>query len=98
MELRVPFTGFAKVYQFQAAHDHIFGKEIWWLLPQLARGLPSPPLSPLSVCHGLAPDLGTLPVACTSRHRASKVPRVILKWLSNSSIVSLSLYASKIFS
>ena len=23
MELRVPFTGFAKVYQFQAAHDHI---------------------------------------------------------------------------
>ena len=45
MELRVPFTGFAKVYQFQAAHDHIFGKEIWRLVPQLARWLPSPPLS-----------------------------------------------------
>ena len=41
----VPFTGFAKVYQFQAAYDHIFGKEIWRLLPQLARWLPSPPLS-----------------------------------------------------
>ena len=60
MELRVPFTGFTKVYQFQAAHDHIFGKEIWWLLPQLARWLPSPPLSTKahSVCHGKAPDLG----------------------------------------
>ena len=45
MELRVPFRGFAKVYQFQAAHDYIFGKEIWQLLPQLARCLPSPPLS-----------------------------------------------------
>ena len=37
---------------------------------------------------------GTLPVACTSRHRSSKVPRVILNWLSNSSTV----YAGKIFS
>ena len=36
---------FAKVYQFQAAHDHIFGKEIWRLLLQLPRWLPSPPLS-----------------------------------------------------
>ena len=45
MELRVPLTGFAKVYQFQAAHDHIFCKEIWRLLPQLTRWLPSPPLS-----------------------------------------------------
>ena len=45
MELRVPFTGFAKVYQFQAAHDHIFGKEIWRLLLSLARWLSSPPLS-----------------------------------------------------
>ena len=45
MELRVPFTSFPKVYQFQTAHDHIFGKEIWRILPQLARWLPSPPLS-----------------------------------------------------
>ena len=45
MELRVPFTGFAKVYQFQVDHDHIFGKEIWRLLPELARWLPSPPFS-----------------------------------------------------
>ena len=37
--------GFRKVYQFQGAHDHIFGKEIWRQLPQLARWLPSPPLS-----------------------------------------------------
>ena len=29
---------------------------------------------------------GTFPVGCTSRHRASKVPRVILKWLLNSSM------------
>ena len=97
MELRVPFTGFVKVfYQFQAAHDHIFGKEIWRLLPQLASSVASVSSAfyACSVCHGLAPDLGTLPVACTSRHRASKVPRVILKWLLNSSIV----YASKIFS
>ena len=36
----------------------------------------------------------TLPVACTSRHRSSKVPRVILNWFSNSSTV----YAGKIFS
>ena len=45
MELRVPFTGFAKVYQFQAAYDHILGKEIWQLLPQLVRWFSSPPLS-----------------------------------------------------
>ena len=32
MELRAPFTSFAKVFfQFQAALDHIFGKEIWRL-------------------------------------------------------------------
>ena len=36
---------------------------------------------------------GTLPVASTSRRRSSKVPRVILNWLSNWSTV----YAGKIF-
>ena len=89
--------GFRKgFYQFQAACDHIFGKEIRLQLLSLARCLPSPPLRMLSLSWpgSWYRNLGTLPVACTSRHRASNVPRVILKWLLNSSIV----YAGKIFS
>ena len=89
--------GFRKgFYQFQAACDHIFVKEIWLQLPQLARCLPSPPLRMLSLSWpgSWYRNLGTLPVACMSRHRASNVPRIILKWLLNSSIVC----AGKIFS
>ena len=62
------------------------------LLPQLARWLPSPPLSTNAQSVKawlLIRKLETLPVACTSPHRASKVPRVILKWLLNSSIVAI---------
>ena len=32
MELRVPFMSFTRFDQFQAVHDHIFGKEIWRLV------------------------------------------------------------------
>ena len=82
------FYGFCTGYQFQAAHDHIFGKEIW-RLPQLGR---CPRLGAFRLLRFIRmlslswPDswfrnLGTLPVACTPQHRASKVPRVILKWL-----------------
>ena len=102
MELRVPFTGFAKVFAssrplstislvrkyggyterritLELTMNHTNAKTC------LSRGIGG---LPNAFCRG------NLPVACTSRHRGSKVPRVILKWLLNSSVV----YAGKIFS
>ena len=63
MELHVPFTSFTRFDQFQAIHDHIFGKEII----MAASSTPSVTLLSLSgtlyeclVCHGLAPDFQML--------------------------------------
>ena len=88
-------------FQFQAALDHIFGKEIWQLHQTYHFGVSYMNHTNAKTCLsrgiGGLPNAccwGTLPVACTSRHRSSKVPRVILNWLSNSSTV----YAGKILS
>ena len=102
MELRVPFTGFAKVF-FSSSRPlstkssvRKYGGYTEGITSELAMNHTNAKTC-LSRGIGGLPNAccwGTLHVACTSRHRSSKVPRVILNWLSNWSTV----YAGKIFS
>ena len=101
MELRVPFTGFAKAFSSSTPFSTVssvrkYGGYREGITSELATNHTNAKTCLPAGIGGLpnACCWGTLPVACTSRHRSSKVPRVILNWLSNSSTV----YAGKIFS
>ena len=90
MELRVPFTGFAKVFTSSRPLSTVssvrkYGSYSERITSELAMNHSNAKTCFSRGIGGLpnACCRGTLPMACTSQHRSSKVPRVILNWLSN---------------